>query len=193
MNFKEAWNISNNIPGWLSEIDAKILWHFCSKSQGPILEVGSFLGKSSVLLSCLGDVTCIDPWVAGQKFENCIRSKVPQKLNNFDFLELFEHYTKKTPFANRIKTIRAFDYEVFPYWKTKIGFLFLDHLHSKKSVENSLLGWKPNLMKGAKILVHDANIKEVMEGIRCVEIKIEQLYKESEFMPALCSWPKIHM
>lgn len=192
MSFEEAWGESKKIPGWLSEIDAKILWQLCSGLEGPVVEVGSFLGRSSVLISHICDVVCIDPWIAGLRFRRCIFDKIPSHLDNLNFMELFLHYTSSTTYNHRIKPIRCFDYDLFPFWRSKIDLLFLDHVHTKNSVVKSLLGWRPYFSSKSRVLVHDSNLKEVMDGLKSSKIKIERVYNESEFAPALCVWPKIH-
>lgn len=49
--------------GWLSEGEARLLWDWALKTEGPILEVGCFKGRSTCLLAALGrPVTCVDPF-----------------------------------------------------------------------------------------------------------------------------------
>lgn len=49
--------------GWLTEDEARLLWGVASACEGPILEVGSYYGRSAVLLASLGrEVHCVDPF-----------------------------------------------------------------------------------------------------------------------------------
>ncbi len=49
--------------GWLSEGEARLLWEFAGQFEGPILEVGCYEGRSSVLLANLGrPLYCVDPF-----------------------------------------------------------------------------------------------------------------------------------
>lgn len=62
MTFTEVWL---DIPGegWLSEDEARLLWDCTQRTQGAILEVGCYLGRSSVLLArSERPVFCVDPF-----------------------------------------------------------------------------------------------------------------------------------
>ncbi len=61
MTFEEAFN---RVPdGWLTEGEARLLWNTASKFTGPILEVGCYRGRSTVLLAYLGRlVYAVDPF-----------------------------------------------------------------------------------------------------------------------------------
>lgn len=49
--------------GWLTEDEARLLWDKASLYDGPILEVGCYKGRSTVLLASLGrPVYAVDPF-----------------------------------------------------------------------------------------------------------------------------------
>lgn len=49
--------------GWLTEDEARLLWEFAGQFEGPVLEVGCYEGRSSVLLANLGrPLYCVDPF-----------------------------------------------------------------------------------------------------------------------------------
>lgn len=57
--------IYESLPGngWLSRPEAELLWRAASATEGPILEVGCYEGRSTVLLASLGrPLTCVDPF-----------------------------------------------------------------------------------------------------------------------------------
>jgi hypothetical protein len=64
MTFEEVYEM---IPadGWLSLEEARLLWKWATKVNGPFLEVGCFKGRSSALLSVAAGankVHCVDPF-----------------------------------------------------------------------------------------------------------------------------------
>lgn len=65
--FEVAWKSASKIPGWLSPNEGRLLFDSAKKIPfGIILEVGSYLGKSAVLLAHTGyPVHTIDPMVPG--------------------------------------------------------------------------------------------------------------------------------
>jgi len=65
MNSKSFDEVFDTLPaaGWLSEDEAKLLWSMAEQTEGPILEVGCFRGRSTVLLAAFGrPVCCVDPF-----------------------------------------------------------------------------------------------------------------------------------
>jgi hypothetical protein len=64
MTFNE---IFETLPGngWLTKSEAELLWRaVTSTEEGPILEVGCYQGRSTVLLAATGRlVYCVDPWM----------------------------------------------------------------------------------------------------------------------------------
>jgi hypothetical protein len=187
MTFEEAWSICLKIPGWFSKEDAMKLWDLTS-GLTDVVEIGSFLGRSATLLSCvetIESVTCIDPWIAGPKMQKCIYNKTNSDKSFFD---LFSEFTSCTTNCHKIRRIQAFDYDVCESWEHKIEFIHLDHLHTEAAVFNSLVLWKRHLLPKAKVMIHDSNLIEVMNGIERSGITIEHIVKESIFEPAICSW-----
>jgi predicted O-methyltransferase YrrM len=83
----EAWDAAKNVPGFLSESEARFLGMAaaCTPRSGAIVEIGSFKGKSTVMLAKvsqhygLGPIVAIDP-------------------HNFNSTELQQHRT--TPNAS---------------------------------------------------------------------------------------------
>lgn len=62
MTFEEAYE---KIPGdgWLTEVEARLLWDTACATDGHILEVGCYKGRSTCLLAALGrTLHCVDPF-----------------------------------------------------------------------------------------------------------------------------------
>ena len=60
--FEEVYD---KIPakGWLNEVEARLLWRCCEQTDGPILEVGCYHGRSACLLAEFGrQMYCVDPF-----------------------------------------------------------------------------------------------------------------------------------
>lgn len=181
MNFQVAYNRVEKIPGWFSIEDAEAIFPLILKSQ-KIVEVGSFLGKSSMFISSFKNVTCIDPWTGMSKKLLTVGLKCEDDYYDFFKQFTFEHKEK-------ITTIRNLDKEVFNNWsEAKIDLLFLDHAHTYDSVYESLIGWKPHMQKFGKIFIHDGNWIQVKNAIDDSKINQLKIYKKSVFEPILCSW-----
>ncbi len=49
--------------GWLSKPEAEVLWKWVNLTEGPILEVGCYKGRSTILLAATGRAVCtVDPF-----------------------------------------------------------------------------------------------------------------------------------
>lgn len=60
--FKDAYSRSP-AAGWLTEPEAQLLWETARATEGWIVEVGSYQGRSTCLLAQLHwPLLCIDPW-----------------------------------------------------------------------------------------------------------------------------------
>lgn len=70
--FRAAWAIADHVPGWLTLDEALLLVDAASRTAGPMVEVGSYYGRSAALLGRMRDdlpkhlvprrLTCVDPW-----------------------------------------------------------------------------------------------------------------------------------
>ena len=61
MTFEEAWE--QVADGWLTEPEARLLWETALLTQGRILEVGVYRGRSITLLAQLNrEMITVDPF-----------------------------------------------------------------------------------------------------------------------------------
>ena len=192
MEFETIYKVIENIPGWFSKEDAKILMNLIIKCKHEVVEVGSFFGKSATFISHFKNVTCIDPWIANEGLKKKIKTLGLEVEANGDFSHIFKLFAiEKNKHGKKIRIIQKPDYQVFDKWESKVGILFLDHHHTYEAVMKSLFGWKKHMCKYGKILIHDSNWKEVKKGIDDSGIHQYKSYKNSIYEPMLCSWDKI--
>lgn len=121
--------------GWFSTEDALILAYYAEQTEGAIVEMGSFMGRSTVLLGSLGRIVyAIDPW---EDFEG---------HSGADIYKEFRRATKQ--FSVIPKKMKVED------WKPIIaGFVFCDGDHSYEGTLRQIekaLECKPKF-----IAVHD--------------------------------------
>ena len=155
----EAWKATESIPGFLGRNEARLLGTIaaCVPRGGVIVEIGSFKGKSTVMLGRvashygLGPVVAIDP-------------------HNFNNVELEAHRT--TPDASSYKEFvdnlcaagvsdqveahRAYSTDVAPRWNRPISFLWIDGDHSYRGAKADFDGFAPYLIPGGVLAFHDA-------------------------------------
>ncbi len=155
----EAWLATKDIPGFLVEEEARFLGLIaaCAPHSGAIVEIGSFKGKSTVMLAKvarhygLGPVVAIDP-------------------HNFNSTELAEHRTivgasSYQEFLNNIGTAgvssqvkvhQAFSSEIAGGWNRPIRFLWIDGDHSYAGAKADFDGFFRHMIPEGIVAFHDA-------------------------------------
>lgn len=189
--FEEAYGRASQIQGWFSRADFEKLHELLTATiDGCVLEVGSFLGRSTAFISHYHPVICIDPWRLGPKWAEALKKRgVEVDARGSSFYSAFERFAMtENPFGSRVVAIRKCDYDVWPAWGGRIGLMHLDHLHTENAVFNSLRAWRRHLSPGAKVYVHDSNVPDVMKGIKRSGIEILEVVAASEFQPAVCAF-----
>lgn len=61
-----VWDAASGIEGWMTRAEADLLWRYC---RAPWCEIGSYKGRSAVVLSARGRGYCVDigePWYQGR-------------------------------------------------------------------------------------------------------------------------------
>ncbi len=139
-----AWEAARNVPGFLMEAEARLLGTIaaCAPAGGTIVEIGSFKGKSTVMLAKvtahygLGRVVAIDPHnfnsdeLAGFKTG-------PEATSYREFLGNLE----TAGVAGQVEVHRAYSTDVAREWSRPIGFLWIDGDHSYKGAKADFDGF----------------------------------------------------
>lgn len=126
--------------GWLTEEEATLLYKYAAVCKGPILEVGSYYGRSTVLLSRLGrPVYAVDP------FENFAKSDPSGNQIELEFLKNTIGLSNITLFRQRIE-----NWSIEP-----AGFAYLDGDHTYQGTINQIN--KALLCRPTYIAAHDVN------------------------------------
>ena len=129
--------------GWLSEDEARLLWLCCQKTDGAILEVGCYQGRSTVLLASFGrTVQCVDPFAGfctedldGDKARAAFLANTRQLSNVF------------------IEVCKVEDWGAFI--SPHIDLCYLDGDHTYEGVQNDITAIAALLCPGAMIAFHD--------------------------------------
>lgn len=154
MTFEEVWPIINNIPGWLHDKDARTLFDLVSNLSGErtIIEVGTFCGRSAVLLALASQhkVICIDPMVIGPDDANHMT------VTEMDVLTLEENI-RKYPQIEWMR-LRSCDVDLHPVdgcvFKPAC-MIYIDANHQYPSPREDYLAFHEYLSPGAVVAFHD--------------------------------------
>lgn len=183
-----AWDSAKNIPGFLLEDEARFLGMAAASlpsTEGAIVEIGSFKGKSTVMLAIIARHYGLGPTIAP------VTAIDPHNFNN---TELHSHRTTEdaTSFhefianlqaagvADIVDVRRAFSHDVAQQWNTPIRFLWIDGDHTYAGAKQDFDDFMPHVLPGAIVALHDA-LHEFAGPIR---VFVEEMLRSNSFGPA---------
>jgi MMP 1-O-methyltransferase len=178
---EKAWQATKDVPGFLGENEALFLGLLaaCIPARGAIVEIGSFKGRSTVMLAMvashygLGPVVSIDPHTHNLTtgFDS---SALPSTYDDF------EASLGKAGVTEQVEIHRAFSADVSGTWKREIRFLWIDGDHTYEGAKSDFDGFIPFLVPGGVVALHDA--LNVFAGP--IRVFVEDILRSNRFGPA---------
>jgi MMP 1-O-methyltransferase len=153
----EAWAETEKVHGHLEENEARFLGMLaaCVPARGAIVEIGSFKGKSTVMLARvaahydLGPVTAIDPHNSPILLN---QQADPGASSYQDFL----HSIQAAGVTQHVESHVAYSTKVATAWNQPIRILWIDGDHSYEGARTDLDGFLPHLVPFGVLAFHDA-------------------------------------
>lgn len=151
--------------GWLSRDEAELLYRVASEVAGPILEVGSYEGRSTVLLASFGR-----PVYAVDSFVDCGREAMDRNLAERGITNV------------RVYQIPIVDW--VPDFHVRVPFAYLDGDHTYQGTVDQI---EAALRWGAETIVaHDVN--DSGGGLEVKRACVELLGAWEERVERLAVW-----
>jgi predicted O-methyltransferase YrrM len=155
----EAWEAAKDVPGFLVENEARFLGTVaaCVPAEGAIVEIGSFKGKSTVMLAKvaqhygLGPVVAIDPHDLMSDGLQALKTSADDTTFN-EFLKNIED----AGVSALVDARRACSSDVAPEWNSPIRFLWIDGDHSYAGAKTDFDGFSRHLAPHSVVAFHDA-------------------------------------
>ena len=154
------------VEGFLApnEIRFLALLAACPTAEGEILEIGSFKGKSTVILAkaaALGDggrVHAVDPMIAPSETDPDLKGAASSFPD-------FQKNIRAQGVADRIEFHQNFSYELAETWNKPLRLLWIDGDHTYRGTKLDFDGFAAFLADGAIVAIHDV-LHEFDGGIR---------------------------
>jgi predicted O-methyltransferase YrrM len=154
-----AWSTAAGLPGFLTEAEARFLGlaAACTPAAGAIVEIGSFKGKSTVVLATiarhygLGPVVAIDP----HTFANP-ELAAHRATHGASSFEDFLSNLNSAGVADTVEIHRAHSTDIAPAFARPIRFLWIDGNHTWAGAKADFDGFLPHLAPGGVVAFHDA-------------------------------------
>lgn len=145
LDLEAAWTVARQVPGWLTEAQAADLYA-AARAVAParIVEIGSHLGRSTIVLAASGAaVTAVDPFPGDWRY------------GRPDTEERFRAHLAAAGVAPRVDVRVATSAQVRQRWTAPVRMVYVDGKHDVWSCLDDLR-WSRFLEPGDTVLVHDA-------------------------------------
>lgn len=136
----------------------------CSAHGGPLLEVGSYCGKSAVYLGAaartLGSVVfAVDHHRGSEEnqagWEHHEPDLVDPAVGKLDTLPTFRRTIHDAGLEDVVVAVVGDSPTVASFWSTPLGFLFIDGGHGAAPAHRDYDSWVPHVADGGLLAIHD--------------------------------------
>ena len=156
----------NSVKGFIDHNEGICLYNYAlnSSKKGPILEIGSYCGKSTIYIA-----------TAAKKYSGCVYSvdhhtgsEENQVGWEYHDIELFDEETgrinsfpefmrnlRKANLLDTVVPIVSVSSLVSRYWKIPLSMVFIDGGHTMEAAFNDFNNWKDKIIKGGILAIHD--------------------------------------
>ena len=131
---------------------------------GPLLEIGTYCGKSAVYLGAAaraGGTVCftVDHHRGSEEnqagWEHHDTSLVDPATGRMDTLPFFRRTIEAAGLEDVVVAIVGHSVPVARVWRTPLGFLFIDGGHAEDVAMADYAAWSPHVAAGGVLAIHD--------------------------------------
>src|SRR5882724_3837513 len=139
---------------------------------GPLLEVGTYCGKSAVYLGAAARATAtilftVDHHRGSEEnqagWEHHDDDVVDARTGRMNTLPFFQQTMEAAGLEDVVVAVVGYSLPVARNWETQLGFLFIDGGHALDVAMGDYEGWSRHLKPGATLAIHDV-FEEPAEG-----------------------------
>lgn len=130
---------------------------------GPIVEIGTYCGKSTLYLAAaaaeIGSVVfTVDHHRGSEEHQPGEEYYDPELVGSdrrIDSLPVFRKIVAEAGLEDAVVAIVGRSETVAPFWTSSIAMLFLDGGHSRAAAFSDYEGWAPHIAVGGLLAIHD--------------------------------------
>ncbi len=135
-----------------------------AKVEAPLLEIGSYCGKSAVYLGAAAkargqNLFCIDHHRGSEEnqpgWEHHEPDLIDPETQKMDTLPLFRKTIYNAGLEENVIALVGDSMKIAHIWKTPLSFLFIDGGHGKVPAHNDYKAWSPLVATGGTLAIHD--------------------------------------
>ena len=159
--------------GYLDDSDGPTLERYALQCEGPFVEIGSFVGKSTIWIGSAAEqvgtvLYAIDPHHGNpeqQPGRECfIPESVDPRTGRVDTLGLFRQTLRNAGLEHVVIPVAASSTIVGAWWETPVGFVFIDGDHGF-GVRDDEKVWHEHVRPGGYLCFHDSPIPDIGHAI----------------------------
>jgi predicted O-methyltransferase YrrM len=156
----------NAVKGFLADDEAEALYQHALEASktGPILEVGSYCGKSTIYLGCAakinsGIVFAVDhhrgseEHQLGEEYHDA--DLFDDSIALMDTFKEFRNNMRKADLENTVVPVVSSSKIAARYWHTPLSMVFIDGGHSFEAAETDYRSWAAHVQIGGILAIHD--------------------------------------
>jgi predicted O-methyltransferase YrrM len=152
--------------GFMPEDEGAFLHRIARKrlAEGPVLEVGSYCGKSAIYLGAAarevgGTVFTLDHHRGSEEnqagWEHHDPSLVDPELGLMDTLPTFRRTIARALLEEHVVALVGASATVARHWRTPLSLLFIDGGHAEVHAQGDYSGFAQWLVPGGALVIHD--------------------------------------
>ncbi|WP_285620256.1 class I SAM-dependent methyltransferase [Kineosporia sp. NBRC 101677] len=152
-------------PGFMPPHEGQALYRaaLAASAEGPLLEVGSWMGKSALYLAAAArqrgtQVVTVDHHRGSEEHQpgwEYHDSGLLDGLGRIDTLPAFRRTIAEADAEDVVVAVVARGETLAAIWSTPLAFLFIDGSHTDESAQRDLAAWAPHLAPNGTLAIHD--------------------------------------
>ncbi|MGP7999176.1 MAG: class I SAM-dependent methyltransferase [Streptosporangiaceae bacterium] len=133
-------------------------------ARGPILEIGSYCGKSTIYLAAAGRqggqlVITVDHHHGSEEnqpgWEYHDPALVDERTGRLDTLPAFRATLAAAGLEDQVIAVVGRSAQVATLWRVPLGMLFIDGGHTDEAAQADYANWSPWVAPGGALAIHD--------------------------------------
>jgi len=133
-------------------------------AQGPVLEVGTYCGKSTIYLAAAARdadqvVVTVDHHHGSEEnqpgWEYHDTTLVDERTGRLDTLPHFRATLAAAGLEDQVVAVVGRSAQVAGLWRTPLGMLFIDGGHTDAAAQADYASWSPWVTRGGALAIHD--------------------------------------
>lgn len=139
-------------------------WAYAAARQGPLLEIGTYCGKSALYFGAGArphdqQFFTVDHHRGSEEnqpgWEHHDPEVVDEEVGRIDTLPFFRRNMREAGLEGTVIGIIGDSVDVATHWTKKLALVFIDGGHGKEPAHNDYENWAPKVAVGGLLLIHD--------------------------------------